>query len=164
MDLTTGQLRAVLLLYTNGPLRMSDISSSLGVSMATATGVMDRVVERGIVVRESDPNDRRIVRCRVSREGEEFVSGLWRAWSERAKVLLAVLDRPRLLAIRGFLEALLEAGENTKGQWKLGRLIDSGSPLGTRSPVDRRTRPCPPFVPGAPHHNFGLHTRIPSLV
>ena len=164
MDLTTGQLRAVPLLYTNGPLRMSDISSSLGVSMATATGVMDRVVERGIVVRESDPNDRRIVRCRVSREGEEFVSGLWRAWSERAKVLLAVLDRPRLLAIRGFLEALLEAGENTKGQWMLGRLIDSGSPLGTRSPVDRRTRPCPPFVPGAPHHNFGLHTRIPSLV
>jgi DNA-binding MarR family transcriptional regulator len=117
MDLTAGQLRALLLLYTNGPLRMSDLSSALGVSMATATGVINRMVERGIVVRESDPNDRRIVRCRVSPEGEELVSGLWRAWGERAEVLLRALDRTKLLAVRGMLEALLEAGENTKGQW-----------------------------------------------
>lgn len=117
MDLTAGQLRALLLLYTNGPTRMSDISSALGVSMATATGVIDRIVERGIVVRESDPNDRRIVRCRVSREGEKLVSGLWLSWSERAKAMLKALDRPRLLAVKGFLEAMLEAGENTKGQW-----------------------------------------------
>ena len=117
LDLTAGQLRALLLLYTNGPLRMSDISSSLGVSMATATGGVNRMVERGIVDRESDPNDRRIVRCRVSREGEKLVSGLWHAWSERAKVMLTALDRPRLQAVKGFLEAMLEAGENTKGQW-----------------------------------------------
>lgn len=117
LDLTAGQLRALLLLYTNGPTRMSDISSALGVSMATATGVIDRMVDRGIVVRESDPNDRRIVRCRVSREGEKLVSGLWLSWSERAEVMLRALDRPRLLAVKKFLEAMLEAGENTKGQW-----------------------------------------------
>ncbi|MDM7999722.1 MAG: MarR family transcriptional regulator [Dehalococcoidia bacterium] len=117
LDLTAGQLRALLLLYTNGPTRMSDISSSLGVSMATATGIIDRMVERGIVIRESDPNDRRIVRCRVSREGEKVISGLWRSWSERAKVMLRALDRPKLLAVRAFLEAMLEAGENTRGQW-----------------------------------------------
>jgi DNA-binding MarR family transcriptional regulator len=117
MDLTAGQLRTLLLLYTNGPTRMSDISSALGVSMATATGVIDRMVERGIVVRESEPNDRRIVLCRMSREGEKLVSSLWRSWSERAEVMLRALDRPRLLAVRGLLEALLEAGEATKGQW-----------------------------------------------
>jgi DNA-binding MarR family transcriptional regulator len=117
IDLTAGQLRTLLLLYTNGPTRMSDISSTLNVSMATATGVIDRMVERGIVVRESDPNDRRIVLCRVSPEGEELVSGLWRAWYERAKVLLRALDRRRLLAVRELLEALLEAGEATKGEW-----------------------------------------------
>jgi DNA-binding MarR family transcriptional regulator len=117
LDLTAGQLRALLLLYTNGPTRMSDISSALGVSMATATGIIDRMVERGIVVRESDPNDRRIVLCRVSPEGEKLVSGLWRSWSEQAKVMLRSLDRPGLLAVKKFLEAMLEAGENTKGQW-----------------------------------------------
>jgi DNA-binding MarR family transcriptional regulator len=65
MDLTAGQLRALLLFYTTGPVRMSDIAVTLGVSTATATGVMDRMVERGIVTRESDPGDRRIVLCRM---------------------------------------------------------------------------------------------------
>ena len=117
LDLTAGQLRALLLLFTNGPTRMSDISSALGVSMATATGVIDRMVERGIVVRESDPNDRRIVLCRVSPEGEKLVSGLWRSWSKRGEEMLRALDRPKLLAVTAMLEALLEAGEATKGQW-----------------------------------------------
>jgi DNA-binding MarR family transcriptional regulator len=117
LDLTAGQLRVLLLLYTNGPLRMSDISSSLGVSMATATGVLNRMVERGIVVRESDPNDRRIVLCRVSPEGEKLVSGLWLSWSKRGEEMLRALDRPKLLAVRAMLEALLEAGEATRGQW-----------------------------------------------
>jgi DNA-binding MarR family transcriptional regulator len=117
LDLTAGQLRALLLLYTNGPTRMSDISSALGVSMATATGVIDRMVERGIVVRESDPNDRRIVLCRMSPEGEKIVSGLWQSWSKRAETMLRALDRPKLLAVRALLEALLEAGEATRGQW-----------------------------------------------
>ena len=117
LDLTTGQFRALLLLYTNGPTRMSDISSALGVSMATATGVIDRMVERGIVVRESDPNDRRIVLCRVSPEGEKLVSGLWHSWSKRGEEMLRALDRPKLLAVRAMLEALLEAGEATRGQW-----------------------------------------------
>jgi DNA-binding MarR family transcriptional regulator len=117
LDLTTSQLRTLLLLFTNGPTRMSEIASQLGISMATATGVIDRMVERGIVVRESDPNDRRIVLCRVSPEGERTVSGLWQSWSKRGEEMLRALDRPKLLAVRAMLEALLEAGENTKGQW-----------------------------------------------
>jgi len=117
LDLTAGQLKTLLLLFTNGPTKMSDIAAALGVSMATATGVIDRMVERGIVVRESDPHDRRIVLCRMSPEGERLVSGLWQLSSQRAEVMLRALDRPKLLAVRAALEALLEAGEATKGQW-----------------------------------------------
>ena len=117
MDLTAGQLRALLLFYSAGPVRMSDVASALGVSTATATGVMDRMVERGIVTRESDPSDRRIVLCRMSPMGEEMVKRLWRAWTSRGELMLKVLDRPKLLAVRAMLEALMEAGENTRGQW-----------------------------------------------
>jgi hypothetical protein len=31
--------------------------------------------------------------------------------------MLRALDRPKLLAVRAMLEALLEAGEATRGQW-----------------------------------------------
>ncbi len=118
MDLTAAQLRTLLLLYTRGASRMTDVAAALGVTMATATGVIDRMVERGIVVRESDPDDRRLVLCRMSPEGETMVNALWRSWSERAVVLLRALDRPGLLAVKGMLEALLEAGENTRELWK----------------------------------------------
>lgn len=118
-DLTAGQLRALLLLYTKGPVRMSDIAATLGVSTATATGVMDRMVERGIVIRESDPNDRRIVLCCMSPEGEKAVAALWQAWMARGEQMLRALDRPKLLAVKGMLDALLEAGENTRDQWQI---------------------------------------------
>ena len=119
MDLTAGQLRALLLFYTKGPVRMSDIAATLGVSTATATGVMDRMVERGIVTRESDPGDRRIVLCRMSPEGERLVSGLWLAWMGRGEQMLRALDREKLLAVKTMLSALLEAGENTRDQWQV---------------------------------------------
>ncbi len=119
LDLTAGQLRALLLFYTKGPVRMSDIAATLGVSTATATGVMDRMVERGIVTRESDPDDRRIVLCCMSPEGEKLVAGLWQAWMARGEQMLRALDRPRLLAVKGMLDALLEAGENTRDQWQI---------------------------------------------
>ena len=57
LDLTMSQLKGVFLLFISGPSRMSDIASALGVSLATATGVVDRLVERDIVHREGDPED-----------------------------------------------------------------------------------------------------------
>ncbi len=118
LDLTAGQLKTLLLLYVNGPARMSDIASALGVSLPTSTGVLDRMVEQGIVVRESDPGDRRVVICRLSPQGEALLTGLVRLARDRAEVMLRALDRPKLLAVRAALEALLEAGEATKGQWQ----------------------------------------------
>lgn len=120
LDVTAGQLRTLLLLFTDGPTRMSRIAAELGIGMATATGVIDRMVERGLVVRESDSKDRRIVLCRMSPEGEKLVSGIWRVSSKRAEAMLRALDRKKLLAVRVALEALVEAGEATRGQSRKG--------------------------------------------
>ena len=77
LDLTMPQLKVVLLLYLNGPSRMSEIASALDVSLATASGVADRLVERKIVLRENQPDDRRVVLCRLSEDGEKLIVGLW---------------------------------------------------------------------------------------
>jgi len=113
-DLTMPQLKVVLLLYLNGPMRMSDIASSLGVSLATATGVVDRLVERDTVLREADPNDRRVVLCRLSDKGEDLTGVLWRSARERARQLLSAMPTPRLEMLNEALEALMEAGTETQ--------------------------------------------------
>ena len=115
LDLTMPQLKVVLLLFISGPSRMSDIASALGVSLATATGVVDRLVERDILTRESDPGDRRVVLCRLSEKGEELMSGLWQLSRDQAGELMRSLASPQLLLITESLEVLLRAGETTKG-------------------------------------------------
>jgi DNA-binding MarR family transcriptional regulator len=115
LDLTMSQLKVVLLLFLNGPSRMSVIASELGVSLATATGVVDRLVERNIVLREGDPEDRRVVLCRLSEEGEKLINGLWQLARGRTRELLMAIALPQLLLFVEVLEALLQAGEVTKG-------------------------------------------------
>jgi len=115
LDLTMPQLKVVLLLFLNGPSRMSEIASALGVSLATATGVVDRLVEREIVVRESLPDDRRVVLCRLSDKGEKMIGGLWHLARERLRELLEVVEPAKLALVTEALEALLEAGAVSRG-------------------------------------------------
>jgi len=114
LDLTTPQLKVILLLFISGPSRMSEIASALGVSLATATGVLDRLVERGLVIREGHPEDRRVVICRLSPEGEKLIGGLWQLSRDRAGELMRALTPSQLLLITQALEALLQASEITQ--------------------------------------------------
>lgn len=113
-DVTMTQLKVVLLLFLNGQMRMSDIASSLQVSLATATGVVDRLVDRSIVARESQANDRRVVLCRLSPKGEDLTDVLWQSARERARELLAAMPPARLLLVNEALQALLDAGTVTR--------------------------------------------------
>jgi len=54
-DLTVAQLRVMLLLHTEAPMRMSDIATHLGIALSTATGVLDKLVAKGMVVRKPTP-------------------------------------------------------------------------------------------------------------
>jgi len=84
------------------------------VSLATATGVVDRLVERDIVLRESQPEDRRVVLCHLSEKGQKLIGGLWQLARDRAKELLEVVATSQLQLITEALKALLEAGEATR--------------------------------------------------
>src|SRR5512136_167327 len=76
-DLTMPQLKVMVILWRQGPARMSELASGLAVTLATATGIVDRLVEKGFIVREGLPGDRRVVICRLSDSGEAFMKGLW---------------------------------------------------------------------------------------
>ncbi len=76
-DLTVAQLRVLLVLHTDGPAKMSSIASILHVALSTATGVMDNLVKKELVVREADLHDRRLVVCKLSPAGQELINKLW---------------------------------------------------------------------------------------
>jgi DNA-binding MarR family transcriptional regulator len=76
-DLTVTQLRLVLVLQNTGPLRMSDIASSLQVTLPTTTIIVDNLVRKNLVLREASPQDRRLVICKLAPQGELLLSKLW---------------------------------------------------------------------------------------
>ncbi len=123
-DLTMPQLKVVLLLFLNGPMRMSDLASGLSVSLATVTGVVDRLVERDIVLRESDPKDRRVVLCRLSEKGQELTDVLWQSARNRTRELLTAMTVPHLQLLNEALEVLLQAGTAKKDDLQQVRAND----------------------------------------
>jgi DNA-binding MarR family transcriptional regulator len=53
---------------------MRALSELLAMPPSSITGLVDTLVERGIVSRSNDPSDRRIVRVSISEAGTAFVS------------------------------------------------------------------------------------------
>ncbi len=106
LDLTTPQLKVVLLLYLGASARMSVLAAALGVTLATATGIVDRLVDRGMVIRENSIEDRRVVVCRLSDRGHELTDRLYISARERARDLLQGLTEAQLNKLDEALNSL----------------------------------------------------------
>ena len=55
---------------------MNELASALDVSMSRATGLIDRLVDKDLVSRWPDPEDRRSVLCTLTEQGMELGHGL----------------------------------------------------------------------------------------
>ena len=61
LDITMAQAKVLFLVRATGSIQMSDLVARLGVTVPTVTGIVDRLVERDLVVRRGMPDDRRRV-------------------------------------------------------------------------------------------------------
>ncbi len=95
-DVTVAQLRVLIVLRHGGPSPMSSLAASARVVPSSATGIVDNLVGRGLVLREDDPRDRRRVICRLSPAGQEMVDGLWTWGRSQVERLLERLTEDQL--------------------------------------------------------------------
>ena len=108
-DLTMPQLKVMLILWREGPARMSELASGLGVTLATATGVVDRLVKKGYIVREGLPGDRRVVICRLSEEGQDFMKALWMSGRMQIGRILGVMTPEQIKIVAQGTEVFIQA-------------------------------------------------------
>jgi DNA-binding MarR family transcriptional regulator len=104
-ELTMPQLKTLLLL-SHGPTRMRDVADGLAVSTPTATGIVDRLVSAGLVARNDDPLDRRIVACCLTDEGEKQASAMWNSKINIMRQLLGTLTESDLVAVETAIDVL----------------------------------------------------------
>lgn len=106
-DMTVAQLRVLLLLYSEGPNRMGSIASAIGTTLSTTTGTVDILVKKGLVVRGDDPEDRRLVICELSPQGQEIINLMWTLGQQQMERLLHGLSLEELQKADEVAEILL---------------------------------------------------------
>jgi DNA-binding MarR family transcriptional regulator len=98
-----------------GSMPMTRVAELIGTSLPTATGLVGRMEDRGLVRREHDDHDRRVVNVRLTPDGLEELSGLHAARRRRIAAAVATLthaESAQLLAsIRKLRAALARVDE-----------------------------------------------------
>lgn len=93
LGLTPGQSRALSALDRAGrPLRMAELAEALRVVPRSATGVVDGLVEAGLVERAADPANRRSVLVGLTDAGRGTLEELTQARRQTAEELFGSLS------------------------------------------------------------------------
>lgn len=113
-DLTPTMRAAVGTIARQAPLTLGELAAIEQVAPPTATKVVAKLEERGLVEREPDTSDRRVVRVVLSDAGRRWLDADRRrrhAWLAARIDALPVGDRQRLRAAVDVLERLVSGDE-----------------------------------------------------
>jgi DNA-binding MarR family transcriptional regulator len=109
LDLSVTQLKALCALDADHEERsVKALAESMSVSMPTMSRAVDGLVERGFVLREEDPVDRRMKRVRLTGAGREVPLALNRARLSALQELIGSLTDEEAGALDQALTLILE--------------------------------------------------------
>lgn len=101
--LTMQQIKLMVVLHRDGPTSGHELADNLAVSTPTVSGMVDRLVERGMIERRADERDRRVRLVALTTTGEQLVASVheagWRIGRE-------VMDRMALTDLRALAQGL----------------------------------------------------------
>lgn len=109
--LTMPQLKILLMIAAGGGSSGQELQRFMGVSPATVTGIVDRLVAHDLVTRHEDPHDRRVRRVVLSAHGRETVDRIITAGTERQARVLRRMSTDELEIIIRASELLVAAAE-----------------------------------------------------
>ena len=73
LDYSRNEIFTLIYLYRNPHVNMTEVASYINVPLNTATGVVGRMEKKGLILRERDGQDKRIVTLCLTEMGEQFV-------------------------------------------------------------------------------------------
>ncbi|MGH2407443.1 MAG: MarR family winged helix-turn-helix transcriptional regulator [Candidatus Limnocylindrales bacterium] len=96
-------LNVVTVIEAEGPLPMGRLADALDVSVASVTGIVSRMEQRGLVERRHDQDDRRVVLVHLTEAGARIFSDLE---ARRREGLGRLLERLSDEQLDGFLAGI----------------------------------------------------------
>ena len=119
--MSAGHLQVLARLQMVGAMPVSQVASTLGVSAAAATGMVGRMEERGLVRRERDEDDRRVVLVELTPQGRAALADLGQRSRASLARALSRMEEGELTQLRNGLRAFqraasAQAEEETEGE------------------------------------------------
>ena len=121
LDLSTAQLKVLFIVNFRGPLPISQIAHMVGIGAPTASHLVEKLVQAGLIERIESGSDRRVVHAQVTAEGRatalRFRQGrtdIMRHWiSQLSADDQAALDKGLQALFRVAVRDLRRANETT---------------------------------------------------
>ncbi|WP_125774659.1 MarR family winged helix-turn-helix transcriptional regulator [Antribacter gilvus] len=107
-ELTVQQLRALAIVQVDGETTSQRLAEVLGISAATVSGIVDRLVAAGMAERHADPHDGRVRRLRTTGKGAAAIRRLVAYEDDTDPEVFALLDVDDLAALTRGVTALLD--------------------------------------------------------
>jgi DNA-binding MarR family transcriptional regulator len=109
------QLRALGLAHRSPGASLTDVAVHLGVTPATASVLVDRLVRRGLLHRHPHPDERRRISLSLTREGSQHLRAARTATRRRLAETLEALPTSDRAAISAGVSLLRQAFGTPKG-------------------------------------------------
>jgi DNA-binding MarR family transcriptional regulator len=118
LDVPMAQLKSLFIITHLGNTHFRSLAQALDVTQGNVTGIVDRLVEQGLVARRQDPDDRRIVWLEATDKGRELLSNLMDTQTNHMTRVLSYMKLEDLTFLYkgfyAFLNALEEHQKETK--------------------------------------------------
>lgn len=107
--LTLGQMKTLSFLYHNGRSPVGEIAEGLGLAMPTASELVDKLAERDLVERETNPENRRQVLVSLTETGTAIGTQIFELRRAQIREAFADLDTSEQQVVVRGLRALCQA-------------------------------------------------------
>jgi len=127
LEISREEIRALVILDSGQRMMMSNLAESLAVPLSTATHTVDRLVAKGLVLRNRSEEDRRVVQVEMSEYGRKLQESfrdkrklMARSWLEplssgEREVFLELMSKITRLAKPVPEEAVAQVDKGDKG-------------------------------------------------
>jgi len=128
VDVTMAQAKVLYVVMAAGHLRMTELAGRLGIAASSASEIVERLVELGLLDRAADPGDRRQVVITATPAAVDLLERFRELNQRQLRELLGRLDADELAIVDQSLEIF-------------HRAIDRGAPesvIATTATTDRQ--------------------------
>ena len=111
LNLTIGQLKTLFFLAFEGSTSLGKLAEALNVTPPNVTGIVERLVEQGLVSRDENPENRRMLLLTLTDAGKNLLSDLRHNDTRYMNNLFKKLSDDDLKALAQGLRAVLEVSK-----------------------------------------------------